>query len=81
MMSGKSGTPFARRSLSARVRKAVVVTIAAGTPALIISTASWRLHDVQDPQSPDPVITRSQARAISARISGVAATAACAFWR
>ena len=43
-------------------RKAVVVTTTAGVPARWSVTASWRLHDVQDPQSAEPVTTRSTSR-------------------
>ena len=31
-------------------------------PAFAASTLSWTLHDVHDPQSPEPVTTRSHSR-------------------
>src|SRR5262250_1398801 len=43
--------------------------------------ASWRLHDVQDPQSADPAKTTSQSFARPARISGAAGVAALALRR
>jgi hypothetical protein len=39
---------------------AVEQMVRAALPRFTISTLSWILHDVHEPQSPDPVITRSQ---------------------
>jgi hypothetical protein len=36
--------------------KAVETTVSATLPRFATSTLSWILHDVQDPQSPDPVM-------------------------
>lgn len=59
--------PSTRASVLARGMKASVTTVAVGLPLFSISTASWTLHDVQAPQSPEPVITRSQVLASSSR--------------
>jgi hypothetical protein len=50
-------------------------------PAFATWMASWRLHDVQDPQSPEPVKTTSHSFASAATISGAAGVAAFAFLR
>ena len=62
----------------ASVSNAVVVTTTAGVPARWRVTASWRLHDVQDPQSAEPVTTRSTSRS-RARASGRAGVEEFAF--
>ena len=70
-----SGSPETRRAeswLTASPWNAVVAMSPAGVPSLATSNASWRLHDVQDPQSPEPAKTTSQALASSAMISGAA---------
>src|ERR1700741_2077330 len=54
---------------------------ALGVPAFASSMASWRLHDVQDPQSAEPAKTTSQSFARPARISGAAGVAAFALRR
>jgi len=64
---------------TARPWKAVVVISAAGVPALATSMASWRLHDVHDPQSAEPAKTTSQALATSAISSAAAGVDALAF--
>ena len=46
-------------ALEASNVNAVEQMVSAGLPRFAISTLSWILHDVQEPQSPDPVITRS----------------------
>ena len=51
--------PSVCASWCARVSKAVVVMTTAGVPRRASVMASWRLHDVQDPQSAEPVTTRS----------------------
>ena len=43
-------------------------TVMAAMPCFVISTLSWTLHDVQEPQSPEPVMTRSQVSASSRSI-------------
>ena len=73
--------PSAWSSLTASGWKAAVAISPAGVPPLASSTASWRLHDVQDPQSPEPAKTRSHAFASSSRISRAAGVAAFAFFR
>ena len=62
------------RSVSAA--NLVVVTTTAGLPCFSNSTESWTLHDVQDPQSADPVMTRSTSfasRSNTSSLHGVAA--------
>ena len=59
----------------------VVPTSPAGVPAFATSMASWRLHDVQDPQSAEPAKTTSHSLAISAISSGGAGVEALAFRR
>ncbi len=72
--------PSACASCRASRAKAVVVTTAAGVPVRSSRTASWRLHDVHDPQSAEPVTTRSTP-ASAASTSGDAGLAAFAFFR
>jgi len=62
----------------ATVSNAEVVTTAVGVPCRSRATASWRLYDVQEPQSAEPVTTRSAA-ARRASTSGGAGLAAFAF--
>ena len=50
-------------------------------PRFAISTLSWILHDVHDPQSPEPVMTMSQRAASSATMSAGAGTEADDFLR
>lgn len=78
---GRPDTPRAWSWLTARGWKAVVTMSPAGVPPLASSTASWRLHDVQEPQSAEPAKTRSQAFASSSRISRAAGVEAFAFFR
>ncbi len=73
--------PRAASSLTARPWNAVVPMRPAGVPSFATSMASWRLHDVQDPQSPDPASTTSHCFASSASVSGGAATDAFALRR
>ena len=80
-ISGSPDTPSAASSLTASPWKAVVPIRPAGVPALATSMASWRLHDVHAPQSPEPAKTTSHAFASSAISSGGAATAAFALRR
>ena len=74
-------TPSEAISVVARRWKAVVPIRPAGVPIFAISMASWRLHDVQDPQSADPVNTTSHCLASSATISGGAGVEALALRR
>jgi hypothetical protein len=72
MSSGSPETPSADSSLTARPWKAVVPMRPAGVPLFASSTVSWRLHDVQDPQSADPAKTTSHSL-LSSTISSWAA--------
>ena len=74
-------TPREAISVVASRWNAVVPMRPAGVPIFAISIASWRLHDVQDPQSADPVKTTSHCLASSARISGGAGVDAFALRR
>ena len=67
-----SSAPSAVRCTSASCRKASVTMTAAGTPRRSSSTASCKLHDVQEPQSPIAVITASFSAAIRFSRSPVA---------
>ena len=60
---------------------AVVPINPAGVPAFAISIESWRLHDVQDPQSAEPAKTTSHSFAIATMISGAAGVEALALRR
>ena len=79
--SGSPETPSARSSLTASPWNAVVAISPEGVPAFASSTASWRLHDVQDPQSAEPAKTTSHSFASSASSSGGAGVDAFAFFR
>ena len=46
---------------SAALTNLLVITPSAGVPARSLLTASCKLHEEQLPQSPSPVIARSQA--------------------
>lgn len=78
---GSPTAPSDFTSLSASPWNAVVAMSPAAVPAFATSTASWRLHDVQDPQSPEPANTMSHRFASSATRSGAAGVAAFAFLR
>jgi len=71
---GRSGWASARAWARPSVRKAVEQIATAARPRFAASTLSWTLHDAQDPQSPDPVITRSHCPVISWIISSGAGT-------
>jgi hypothetical protein len=81
MSSGSPETPSADSSLTARPWKAVVPMRPAGVPLFASSTVSWRLHDVQDPQSAEPAKTTSHSLLSSAITSGAAGVAAFALRR
>ena len=68
-------------SPTARRWNTVVPTSPAGVPAFATSMASWRLHDVQDPQSAEPAKTTSHSFAIAAISSIGAGVEALAFRR
>ena len=76
--SGRSSIPSVWASWCAKGSNAVVVTTAAGVPDRSSRTASWRLHDVHDPQSAEPVTTKSTP-ASAASTSGGAGVAAFTF--
>src|SRR5262245_27557990 len=78
---GRPVTPSAASSLTASPWNTVVPINPAGVPARASSTASWRLHDVHEPQSAEPAKTRSHVFASSARISGAAGVDALALRR
>lgn len=78
---GKSGQPKARAWARPSVTNAAEQIVTAARPRLAISTLSWILHDAHDPQSPDPVITRSHCSASSLYIASGAATDAARFLR
>jgi len=62
---GSSGQPLAEARPRASPKKTSVAISTAGVPRLVISIVSWTLHDVQDPQSPEPQKTRWQRAASS----------------
>jgi hypothetical protein len=55
----KSPWPSAFACARPRTVKAVEQIVTAASPRFAASTLSWILHDVQDPQSPDPVMMAS----------------------
>ena len=71
--------PSAVISPRARRWNTVVVISPAGVPAFASSSESWRLHDVQEPQSADPAKTRSQSFESVSMIEWSAPVAALAF--
>ena len=81
MSSGRPETPSEASSLMARPLKTVVAMRPDGVPVFASSIASWRLHDVHEPQSAEPAKTTSQVLLSSAMISGAAGVAAFALRR
>jgi hypothetical protein len=79
--SGRPVTPRAASSLTASPWKTVVAMRPAAVPLLASSMASWRLHDVHDPQSAEPAKTTSHCLASSAITSGAAGVEALALRR
>jgi len=73
---GRSDRPSAEAWARPSVRKAVEHTVTAARPRFAASTLSWTLHDAQEPQSPDPAMTRSHSPVISRIISSGAGTEA-----
>ena len=65
----RRSAPSAVRCTSASCRKASVTMTAVGTSRSSRPTASCRLHDVHDPQSPMAVMTASFSAAIRSRRS------------
>ncbi len=78
---GNPGAPSAFACARPSVTNAVEHTVIALLDRFVTSTLSWTLHDVQDPQSPDPVMTRSHSRASSSITSAGAPTEADRFRR
>ena len=78
---GSFEKPSADACARPSVMNAVEQIVSAALPRLAISTLSWILHDVHDPQSPDPVITRSHCSANSVITVSGAGTDAERFWR
>jgi len=77
--SGSPVAPSAVISPRARRWNTVVVIRPAGVPAFASSSESWRLHDVQEPQSADPAKTRSHSFESVSMIEWSAPVAALAF--
>lgn len=73
---GRAAWPRAWACAWPKVRNAVEQIVTAAVPRLAISTLSWILHDVHEPQSPEPVITKSQVWANASITSEVAGTEA-----
>lgn len=71
---GRSGRPSAAACALPSVTNAVEQIATAARPRFAASTLSWTLHDAQDPQSPDPAITRSHSPVTAAIISSGAGT-------
>ena len=78
---GRSASPSARACALPSVTNAVEQTVTALVPRFATSTLSWTLHDVQEPQSPEPAMTTSQSVLSSSMISGLAGTEADGFLR
>ena len=57
---GNSLKPRVAASARASVMNSSVMSVAVETPRLSSSTASWTLHDVHEPQSPNALMTASQ---------------------
>ena len=78
---GSAGSPRADACARPNVVNAAEQIVTAARPRFATSTLSWTLHDVHDPQSPDPVMTRSHCPASSATIGSGAGTEAECFLR
>src|SRR5262245_780187 len=63
--TGRWGRPSAAEAVRPREMNASVPRTTAGIPRPSSSAASWTLHDVQEPQSADPVRSTSAVAAIS----------------
>ncbi len=77
MAMGRSGDPSAFCCARPSPMKLVEQTVSAALPRFAVSTLSWILHDVQDPQSPEPAMTAS-ASATSSSITAVPRALRCA---
>ena len=66
----RSPAPSASRCTWASRRNASVTITAVGTPLPSSATASCRLHDVQEPQSPMAVMATSVSDAMRSSTSG-----------
>ena len=69
---GRSGIPREHRSTLPRRWKRWLHTVTVGTPRRSSSTASWILHEVQEPQSPRPTTATSTVAANSSITCGSA---------
>ena len=78
---GSIGLPRAFACARPSVVNALEQIATAARLRFAISTLSWTLHDAHDPQSPDPVITRSHSSASSLTTSSGAGIEADAFLR
>jgi len=78
---GKAELPSADACARPSIWNAVEHIVTAAGPRFAISTLSWILHDVHEPQSPDPVITRSHWSANSWYTASGAGTEAARFLR
>ena len=78
---GSSGLPRDFACARPSVSNAVEQMATAARLRFAISTLSWTLHDAHDPQSPDPVITRSHSCASSLTTSSGAGIEAEVFRR
>ena len=70
--SGWSGAPSAFAWARARPLNALEHTLMPNAPRRPIETESWTLHDAQDPQSPEPLITTMLSDAIRSSNEGSA---------
>ena len=77
---GNSGMPRDRRSTFPKVTNKWVQTVTVGMPRRSNSTASWILHDVQEPQSPKPTTTASAEATSWSSTSSEAGMEAVGFW-
>lgn len=74
------GTPKAFACEPPKPLNTVEQTVMPVLPAFVISTLSWTLHDAQEPQSPEPQMTKSHSSAKRAITSFSAGTEAARFW-
>ena len=79
---GRSGAPSADCCARPSVTNAVEQTVREGLPRFATSTLSWTLHDVQEPQSPDPAMTTSHSAVRASSAASPAPIAELRFlWR
>ena len=72
MAIGRSGMPKERRSTLPSRWKRWLHTVTVGMPRRSSSTASWILHEVQEPQSPNPTTATATVAANSSTTCGSA---------